>query len=562
MPTLSWSKLNGRVRAAAASADRKVLILLSVILLASLLVRLHGLDSQSLDCEELFTVPAATGHHYVYLRSQTALRFDSFPLTRQSYTERLTPDPHKGLAAITEVLSRNVHLPFYFYLMHFWLELAGTSEWALRFPSLLFSVLSVLMIFLLGRDLANSSVGLISATLVAFLPEQVYFAQEARMYTLLLLLTISSTYALVLAEKRPSAIWLHVLYAVLSIVGLYTHYIYLFCFAFQTLYIWIESISEGLGKPPMRWLIVQGCVVSALMPWLFVALQQKQSAPKNIFWARATFSFEFILRAILSKITRWIAIPEVRLGWLNVAVAYMLLALGVVSARANRKLFLLFGIWICLPIAAITAADLFLGTRAIGVPRYWITITPALYLLMALGLEKLWRLPELQKRGLRLALTCALAIFLCSASIWTACGMIRRKPDEYRNLAQVIDHQMNSNGNDLIFTEGTNAIPLAIGYYSRRNLRVLSAEWVEDKLREQKVDEILGGANVWLLVAGESSVKPLLEDHGYQLVDPSTTFGHITLYSFSAPPKKFKTDAKKRDNFWRHACSYLSCLLC
>ena len=537
MAIFSWSKLRERVWFVSSSADAKTYMLLAVLLLAGLLIRLHGLDSQSLDCEELFTVPAAIGHHYVYLKSQTALRFDSFPLTRQSYTELLTPDPHKGLAAVTEVLSRNVHVPFYFYLMHFWLERAGTSEWALRFPSLLFGTLAVLMIFLLGRELANSSVGLISATLVAFLPEQVYYAQDARMYTLLLLLVISSTYALVLAEKRPSAIWLHTLYALLSIIGLYTHYIYLFCFAFQTLYIWIESISGRRGGLPLRWLIVQGCVVAAFTPWLFVALLQKQSAPKNIFWARATPGFESILRTILAKITRWIAVPEVRFGWLNVAVAYLLLALGMVSARENRKLSILLGLWICLPIAAIGMVDLFLATRAIGVPRYWITITPALYILMALGLERLWRFPEFQQRNLRLAIKCALAIFLCCSAVWTAQGMIRRKPDEYKKLAQVIDHQTITNDNELVFAEGTNAIPLAIGYYSRRDIRVLSAEWMEDKLREQSLDEVLGGAEIWLLVSGESGAKPLLEDHGYQLIDPPISYGHITLYRFAAPDK-------------------------
>jgi len=469
-------------------------------------------------------------------------------LTRQSYTEILTPDPQKGLAAVTEVLSRNVHLPFYFYLMHFWLELAGTSEWALRFPSLLFGTLSVLMIFLLGRELVNSSVGLISATLVAFLPEQVYFAQEARMYTLLMLLAISSTYALILAEKRSSVVWLHALYALLSVAGLYTHYVYLFCFAFQTFYIWIESISGRRGKPPTRWLIVQVCVLAAFMPWLFIALKQKQSAPKNILWARAAFSFEFVLRSLLSKVTRWIAVPEMRLGWLNVTAAYLLLALGAVSVRENRKLSLLLGIWICLPIAALAATDMVLATHAIGVPRYWIPITPALYLLMAIGLEELWRLPELQYKNLRLATTCALAIFLCCAGIWTARGTIRRRPDEYKKLAEVIDRQKISTGNDLVFAEGTNAIPLAVGYYSHRDLRALSAEWVEDKLKEQSIDKILEGADVWLLTSSESHVKPLLEERGYEQVNPPTMFGHIALYSFIAPPKKFDADAKKHGN--------------
>ncbi len=546
MSLLKRLKLRKQTPQLSLSLNRwKVLISLSIILSASLFVRLHGLDSQSLDCEELFTIPAATGHHYVYLNSQMALRFDDFPLTRQAYTDTLTPNPEKDLASVTEVISRNVHLPAYFYLMHFWLKLAGTSEWVLRFPSVFFGTLSVLMIFLLSRELTTSFVGLVSAALVGFMPEQVYYSQEARMYTLLLFLVISSTYSLILAAKRPSAIWHYALYGLLSVIGLYTHYVYLFCFTFQTLYIWVESFIERRDIPPRRWLIVQVCVAVAFIPCLLMFVTQTESAPENLFWARANPSFGFILRSILSKLTRWIAVPELKLGWLNVAAAYLLLAFGVVEARANRKLTLLLAAWVCLPVMAITVADLLLGTRAISIPRYWMTITPVLYILMGIGFERLWQLPELRRRDTRLVLAGGVILLLVSAAIWTANGVIRRKPDEYRELAKVIDHQTVNDGKHAVLAEGTNAIPLALGYYARHDFPMIAVKWMADKQRQQTINEILGDANVWLVVSGESRVKVFLESRGYRMVDSPTMFGHIILYKFTALPKEDRTAQRR-----------------
>ena len=50
--------------------------------------------------------------------------------------------------------------PLYFLLLHYWMSLAGQSELALRFPSVVAGVLGVVLIYILGRLLAVSGVGL------------------------------------------------------------------------------------------------------------------------------------------------------------------------------------------------------------------------------------------------------------------------------------------------------------------------------------------------------------------------------------------------------------------
>jgi len=87
------------------------------------------------------------------------------------------------------------HPPFYYIILHYGgIKLFGTSEFAVRFPSLIFGVLAIPMIYLLGRRLFNEEVGLISALILAISPFNVEYSQEARMYSLLLFLALLSMY--------------------------------------------------------------------------------------------------------------------------------------------------------------------------------------------------------------------------------------------------------------------------------------------------------------------------------------------------------------------------------
>jgi uncharacterized membrane protein len=130
----------------------KTLVLIGLLCLGGFFVRLHNLNGQSLECEELYTIPAATGHQYVYVSSDASADQSTFPNSTADYRRLLLPDSGKGLTDVNGVLRKNVHMPFYFYLMPYWLRLFGTSEWVLRLPSVIFGVLAVALIFLLGSE--------------------------------------------------------------------------------------------------------------------------------------------------------------------------------------------------------------------------------------------------------------------------------------------------------------------------------------------------------------------------------------------------------------------------
>jgi len=105
------------------------------------------------------------------------------------------------------------HPPLYYLLLKVWSDIFGSSEIALRFPSIIFGLLTIYFVYLLGKKLFTNKVGLIAAVLLATSGLHIYYSQEARMYSLVTLL-ISYLVYLFLKKK-----WL-IFSIILMFVGL------------------------------------------------------------------------------------------------------------------------------------------------------------------------------------------------------------------------------------------------------------------------------------------------------------------------------------------------------
>lgn len=498
----------------------------ALVFVTGLSVRLYKLDSQTLECDELYTIPAATGHQYVYLSHEANGAPTTIPVALREYKKLLTPDAGSGLGAVTAVLKRNVHLPAYFYLMHYWIEWFGNAELALRLPAAIFGALAALALFLLARELFGVLPAVVSGMLMALAPEQIYFSQQARMYSLLTLLAIASTYNLVLAVKRSESSWLYFSYALISVVGLYTHYEYAFCFAAQVAYVWLGVWLESpLGrKKPSRWLITQAGIAVAFLPWMLIMLAQKANSPEIIAWVNGSLTSNLILTEVVTKIARLISVPELPLGWLSVVFAYALIIYGAVSIRSDRPTLFLTLSWIVFPIAGVVLMDKLLGTRAITITRYWLIIGPPLYLLISVGVQRI------QRRPLQITLLALMAGFMFSAALLTARGELRGKPDRHREMALYVDNQMASAPDQIIIAEGLNSIPLALAHYGQRDMDVLRFKWITDQLKQRRFADILGNHNeVLLLVSGQSQAARLLNENGFRLESQPVLYGHVTI---------------------------------
>ncbi|MBF0511151.1 MAG: glycosyltransferase family 39 protein, partial [Candidatus Omnitrophica bacterium] len=119
--------------------------------------------------------------------------------------------------------------PLHYVILYGWTSLLGHSEWALRFPSALFSALTVIVIYQLGYEFFNKEVGVVSALLLAFSPFALDYGQNVKMYALFWLLTAGAFLFLFLfiktQEKRDLSLYVGT--SILSCYTMYTGFLFL-----------------------------------------------------------------------------------------------------------------------------------------------------------------------------------------------------------------------------------------------------------------------------------------------------------------------------------------------
>jgi hypothetical protein len=153
---------------------------------------------------------------------------------------------------VTSYASENQH-PLYSVLAKIAVTAFGETEVALRLPALLFGVLSLWAVARLGRQLLDETTGLLAALLLCVSAHHVWFSQNARGYTGMLLFTVlaSSEFLQLLGQpkagseegKRALRI-VSLRYALFAALAAYTHLTALFAFAGHGL-VWLLLAIRG-----------------------------------------------------------------------------------------------------------------------------------------------------------------------------------------------------------------------------------------------------------------------------------------------------------------------------
>jgi hypothetical protein len=260
----------------------------------------------------------------------------------------------------------------------------GTNEWTARFVSTLIGIISVPAIFLLAKRIFDSGVGLIAALLLTVSPWHVFWSQNSRFYTALMLLYSLALIAFYWALERD-----RVGYLALSIVLLYLatseRLTALFLgpvAAFYLILLLIPGFKRPLGYRP-KYLVpvlVGGGVFSALEIYSYL------TSGSGLIAAALTInqgkSNHAILRLLMTTIYR-IGLPLVclgtggslyllmqrqRSGLLLSSASYVptivLLSLAPFAWTEARYVFVSLPFWIIL--AAVALQQMLVHTNALG----------------------------------------------------------------------------------------------------------------------------------------------------------------------------------------------------
>ncbi|MBN1120050.1 MAG: glycosyltransferase family 39 protein [Anaerolineae bacterium] len=191
-------------------------------------------------------------------------------------------------AQIVENASHDIHPPGYYLLLKGWAGIAGRSELSLRYFSTLASVIAAALVIAIGRKLFDAPTGLIAGALISFNPFQVWYAQEVRMYALLGMVSAASIFLCIrvlehiTAPRRRS--WpVFGAYALINVLGLYTHYTFPFVLLAESLVFLIVWIRRGHKWQPLGlWVGIQIAALIVFAPWMPAAYRQITTWPTDL----------------------------------------------------------------------------------------------------------------------------------------------------------------------------------------------------------------------------------------------------------------------------------------
>lgn len=326
--------------------------------------------------------------------------------------------------------------PLHYWYLHLWLKIFGSSENALRFSSTLLSFLAIIAIYFLGQRLANRRVGLIAAFLMAISSYQIFLSMDARMYPMLLLFAILSTYYFWQTLNNPKkSNWL--LYILFTLLTYYTHLTGLFIFFSQAIYFIYRYYFLKKKQPrALTWLFSQFIIFALFSPWLITFATHSLASFSSDAWYLHTQGGGFFLFQLpRSFMFLGEKFPAIELISLIIFALLFILSLAKIHSwnLADRG----FKVNLRLEPQVIFLLAIFLFPLLVGfflqlwVSKYYAVATIGFYLLLAIGLDSL----KLKTKSLT-----TLVILICLLLLPYNQNIIQfQGQHQWRNLAKYIE---------------------------------------------------------------------------------------------------------------------------
>jgi mannosyltransferase len=174
------------------------------------------------------------------------------------------------LSQIPSALSHDGAPPLYYALLHFWMDLFGQGDFAVRSLSGLISVATLPFAWIAGRRLGGRRVAWVAFFLFLTSPFAINYATSARMYSLMILLVLLGYLALSRAFENPTGGRLVAVGAVTAAL-LYTHYWGLYLIVVVAVWVILRIRASGRGWPVLKAMVV-GTLV--WLPWAPIFVYQ------------------------------------------------------------------------------------------------------------------------------------------------------------------------------------------------------------------------------------------------------------------------------------------------
>jgi hypothetical protein len=431
--------------------------------------------------------------------------------------------------------------PLYYILLRFWLLLGDSDAW-LRSLSAIFGIISVLLIFRLGCQIANKPTGLLAAFFLACSPLAINHSQEIRMYMLSLCLGVAGSSILVDFIKTPNArsgiSWISLRF--LAILSTPINLLLLLADGA------ILVVQFRIHRTFLRFKFLVLTVCFLLVPTT-IALNH---ALPEFFQKKQGATLPPDLRAIVGMLARLVVWPldfnDTSLTWLYnplfdifaLTISSLIIFAIFVALKRMQKLMLWNATLAFLPLAALFIISHATGFGAFRIPRYIVFTSPYVILLIAYALTSLW---EYRKVITSLITIILFTFYLSIVSINLNYYYSTALREDWRGVSQLI--KISEQPGDMLIVSPP-IFRTALDYYYTGNLQIypLSLESEESTFSSSlcNIDEY--GGNLWmvfrfhggLLDAQEARVKTMIEEE-FNILRRQVFSGGIEAFYVEAP---------------------------
>ncbi|MDE3091784.1 MAG: hypothetical protein KGJ80_20620, partial [Chloroflexota bacterium] len=362
---------------------KKTWLALLCIMLVAFWLRVYRLDFVSLRGDEAFTV---------------------------IFVQRTWDGLWKGIRTVEP------NPPLMYLALRAWVALAGAGEFATRYFSAFFGVLSVPLLYRLAREMfvppphpspasqGRGKIALLATLLIAINPYQVWHSQDVRNYTMwpaLSLLALIFLWRWWKAETRETTdnrrqtkhlsfvIFNLSFYVLATLASLYTHYYDTFILVAANIFVFTFAIAGRRWSTLARWVGAQIALVALYAPWVLFGTNRVTTYGEAS--AQQSVSLVDQFSRTLATFVLGDTVPDTLKAMLWLPLA---LALGVILIYLARKDFpraAFLSLWIVVPTLALYVISI---GRPLFLERYLNGIAPAYYLAFAAGLAAIgnWQL--------------------------------------------------------------------------------------------------------------------------------------------------------------------------
>lgn len=270
---------------------------------------------------------------------------------------------------IANFISFDNHPPFYYLFLKFWTGIFGYSEIALRGPSVIFGLLTVLIVYKANK---------LAALLLAASQIHVYYSQEARMYAMAAFLaTVAVLYFAKAIQTNKNCHWCVFSFALVAMM--LTDYMPVFLLPVFPVYLYLQR-KKAFSKLALSFfpLVITGLFWS---PVFVEQIKNYSQVPNSFLFGGATLKQAGLL---------WMKFVFGRISFEPKILYYLLAALASYPSLAcllagikRKNLFL--WLWFLIPIIAGFLASL--AFPAFSYFRF-LFVLPAFYILIAKSQKK------------------------------------------------------------------------------------------------------------------------------------------------------------------------------